>query len=279
MTLGNDLKMNFMIKKSDMKDGYVAYVKQGNLEPAQLELWSYNASYYAASYSVAAKEMTDVLSCEIYDAEGYLVSNPFTRTVAQYAMTLLNNASQKATLKSVIVDMLNYGTEAQKYFKYNEDAYANAEVTEAQQAQFATGDVECSNVQDKILNCAGSNLSLEDSILLNVFFSGVSGKDISKMSATIEYVDYKGNTVTATVGAEKYGSSMAKVVVNRIVLADAKRPINVKLFDADGTKIGEGVESVESYIARNLTNASTGAINMAIIKFATSAYNYLGGTN
>jgi hypothetical protein len=279
MTLGNDLKMNFMIKKSDMKDGYVAYVKQGDLEPAQLELWNYNASYYAASYSVAAKEMTDVLSCEIYDAEGYLVSNPFTRTIKQYAMTLLNNPSQKAALKSVIVDMLNYGTEAQKYFKYNQDAYANAEVTEAQQTQFATGDVECNNVQDKILNCAGSNLSLEDSILLNVFFSGVSKLDVSKLSATIEFVDYKGNTVTANVGAEKYGSSMAKVVVNQVVLADAKRPVNVKLFDANGTKIGEAIESVESYIARNLTNASTGAINMAIIKFATSAYNYLGGTN
>jgi len=36
---------------------------------------------------------------------------------------------------------------------------------------------------------------------------------------------------------------------------------------------------VESYIARNLNNASTGAINMAIMKFSTSAYNHLGGTN
>jgi len=71
---------------------------------------------------------------------------------------------------------------------------------------------------------------------------------------------------------------MTKCVVNQIVLADAKRPVTVTVYDGD-TVVGQCVESVESYIARNLNNASTGAINMAIMKLAASAYNHLGGTN
>jgi len=274
MTLGNDLKMNFMIKKSDMQEGFVAMVSQAGAEPVALELWDYNALYYAASYSVAAKEMTDVLSVEIYDADGYLVSNEFTRTIKQYAMTLLNNASQKASLKSVIVDMLNYGTEAQKYFGHNEDAYANAEVTEEQQTTYATATVECVNNQQSITNFVGSNLSLEDSILLNVFFK-VTYSDA--LTATVSFTDYQGKEVTAEGELSKY-SSMTKCVINQIVLADAKRPVTVTVYDGENV-VGQGVESVESYIARNLTNESTGAINMAIMKFSASAYAHLGGTN
>jgi len=274
MTLGNDLKMNFMIKKSDMKEGYIAKVSQAGGESVELELWSYNSQYYAASYSVAAKEMTDVLSVEIYDADGYLVSNPFTRTIKEYAMTLLNNTSQKDSLKSVIVDMLNYGTEAQKYFGHNEDAYANAEVTEQQQTTYATADVECVNNQQSIQNFAGANLSLEDSILLNVFFK-VTYSDA--LTATVSFTDYQGKEVVAEGELSKY-SSMTKCVINQIVLADSRRPVTVTVYDGD-TVVGQGVESVESYIARNLTSASTGAINMAIMKFAASAYAYLGGTN
>ena len=41
---------------------------------------------------------------------------------------------------------------------------------------------------------------------------------------------------------------------------------------------GYCVESVESYIARNLHSVSTGKLNRAIMKFAVSAYEYLGGT-
>jgi len=273
MTLGNDLKINFMIRKSDMQDGFVAKVSQAGGEPTELQLWSYNALYYAASYSVAAKEMTDVLSVEIYNADGRVVSNPFTRTIKQYAMTLLNNASQKDSLKSVIVDMLNYGAEAQKYFGHNTDALANAEVTAEQQTAYATATVECTNNQQAGANFVGANLSLEDSILLNVFFKNATG-----MRAVVEYTDYTGVKQSYETTVEAYGT-MGKVVIDKIVLADSRCPISVKVYDTDGVLHGEGVESVESYIARNLTNADTGDLNMAIMKFATSAYNHLGGTN
>ena len=57
-----------MIKKSDVKYGYTAKVTQADGEAVEVELVSYNATYYSASCSVAAKEMTDVLSIASYIA-------------------------------------------------------------------------------------------------------------------------------------------------------------------------------------------------------------------
>lgn len=275
MTLGNDLKMNFMIRKTDVQDGYTVKVTQEGNEPVEVVLTSYNSTYYAAAYSVAAKEMTDVLSVEVYDANGNLVSEPFTRTIKQYAMNLLGNSASTDALRSVIVDMLNYGTEAQKFFGYGEDAYANADVTEEQQSAYATGEVQCTNIRELSGNAYATNLSLEDSILMNAFFKSATTEGLS---ATVSFVNYKGKEVTAEAEVVRHSSSLVKVVVDEIVLSDAKRPVTVTVYQ-DGVEYGECTESVGSYVARNLDSTTMGAINMAIIKFATSAYNYLGGTD
>jgi len=145
---------------------------------------------------------------------------------------------------------------------------AYAEVTAEQQETYATAEVECVNNRQSITNFVGSNLSLEDSILLNVFFK-VTYSDA--LTATVSFTDYQGKEVVAEGELSKY-SSMTKCVINQIVLADAK--CSVTVYNGD-TVVGQGVESVESYIARNLTSEATGAINMAIMKFATSAKNYL----
>ena len=270
MTLGNDLKMNFLINKSDMQDGYTMRVSQEGREPVILTPESYNATYMYVAYSVAAKEMTDLLSVEVLDVSGNVVSNPFSRTIKQYAMGLMSRTDSK--LKSVVVDMLNYGTEAQKYFGYREDNLANADLSDLQQEAYATKDVKATNSQIAGDNFVGANLSLEDRILLNTFFKGNTAEG---MRAVISFVDYRGNKITAEAAVKPYSQSMVKVVIDKIVLADAGCPVTVTVY-IEGTEYGSCVESVESYVARNITNQSGGPINMAIMKFAVSAYNYLG---
>jgi len=268
MTLGNDLKMNFAIKTSDLKEGYVIKVTQSGQEPVELAT-KISGAYTTVTYPIAAKEMTDTLICEVYNAEGYVVSNPFSRTVSGYAIGLLNNASQTESLKRVVVDMLNYGTEAQKYFHHNEDAYANAGITDEQQAQYATAEVAVENTQDKGDNFYGTNLSLEDCILMNMAFRGYK----EGMTAKIEFTDFRGVDREFEVDVAASGS-FGIVTVNQIVLGDAKCPVTVTVYDADGNVHGTGIDSVESYVARNLT-AATGTLNMAIMKFSASAVNYL----
>ena len=238
-------------------------------DPVVLEPVYHDATYSKVVYPIAAKEMTDTLTCEIYNADGYLISNRSTKTVREYAMGLLTDSKQKATVKSVIVDMLNYGTEAQKTFDYNnsEEMYANALITAEQQAEFATADVEVTNNLVKGTNYYASKLTLKDSILLVLAFRGYQ----EGMTAKVSFTDFRGREREFDAPVTKEGS-YAGVTVNQIVLGDAKCDVTVNVYKADGTLHGTAVDSVASYVAR--TGASE--INKAIMKLATSAAIHLG---
>ena len=129
--------------------------------------------------------------------------------------------------------------------------------------------MECANNQVKGKNFYGSNVSLEDRIILNLFFTGMT----EDMYAEITYTSYDGMNVSVT--AEKisqYTASIYKIAVDQMVLADAFSPITVTVYNADGSVHGSATDSVESYVAR----IGKTAINEAIMKFAYSAKAYLG---
>ena len=269
MTLGNELKLNFMVKASDVADGCTAKVTHKG-ETHEVALSKYNASYYKVTYGVAAKEMADDVTVEIVDAKGNVVSNAYTTSVRDYGMKVLAMGNMGAKVKTVVVDMLNYGAEAQTYFGYNTSDLANNQLTE-EQKNLATATVACANNQVKGENYAGATLTLEDSILLNLMFKGT---DTTGMSAEIKFTDYAGTDKTVTLTADEFGTygSYIKIVVDEIVLADAFSVVSVTIYNANGTVYAQGSDSVESYVARS---AKTD-LNDAIMKFATSAKAYLG---
>jgi len=274
MTLGNELALNFVVKKSDVgSEPYTAKIYQDGKETIEAELAEYNATYMYVTRGVAAKEMTDVLTVELYDANGYLVSDPYAKSIKDYAEAMLARTTN-AKLKTLLVDMLNYGAEAQKFFSYHADALANADLTEEQQG-FATGSVEVNDYRVKGTNYAGTVLSLEDSILLGAVFNGITNSDVTGLTATVEFVNYRGNTIKGDCAVSAYSAKRARVTVDQIVLADSKCLVTVKLYK-NGALLGECQDSVESYAARSLAaGQNTIALNDMIMKFSASARAYL----
>lgn len=283
MTLGNDLTINFFVKKTDLRDptGCTAQILHdgkttvGAIEP-------YNSTYHKVAYSVAAKQMADEIAVQIFDKDGNALSKVYTDSVRGYAMRALGSATTSDLIKVMAVDMLNYGAAAQFNFKYETEDLANALLTKEQQAM-ATARVNCINGQIKGKNCYGSNLSLEDRILFNMFFSGMKGKDISSMYATVSFTGYDGVSHKIRMeGTEfvKYGSSgdIYKVVVDDIVLADSDCPVTVTVYNDDGSIHGSATDSVESYNARAAASDTHGLYD-SIMRFFRSAYLYLTDKN
>ena len=101
------------------------------------------------------------------------------------------------------------------------------------------------------------------------------------MYAMVSFTDFQGITREVRMEGsefEKYGSSgdIYKIVVDDVVLADAKTLVTVTLYNADGTVFGVNSDSVESYVARaESNNADTYGLYANIMKFAASAYNYI----
>ena len=88
---------------------------------------------YVFSCEVAAKEMADDITAQIY-VDGKTVGKPITYSVQQYCENKLAKDDTKATLKNLLVAMLNYGTAAQNYFSYHTDTPANSVLTDKQKA-------------------------------------------------------------------------------------------------------------------------------------------------
>ena len=160
--------------------------------------------------------------------------------------------------------MLNYGAAAQTYFKYNTADLANALLTDAQKA-LATAEVACTDKSVKGANYYSTNLSLEDKILLNVYFKDCT----ADMTAKVRYTDYQGKAHEVDAKLEQYSGSVYKVVVDSIVLADAFSLVTVTVYDGDAVH-GTATESVESYVAK----ASAQELYDCIMKFAASARAY-----
>jgi hypothetical protein len=86
---------------------------------------------------IAAKEMNDNVRAVVYaikDGVKYEFNSLDEYSIAIYAINRINNSKSTQKERTALVDMLNYGSQAQKYFKYRTDSLANSRLTEEQMA-------------------------------------------------------------------------------------------------------------------------------------------------
>lgn len=92
--------------------------------------------YMAQTAGVPAKKMGDTLYFRLYAklTDGTITySEMLGYNCKAYAQNILANSSDEK-MKALVVAMLNYGAEAQKYFGYDADNLMNGSLTKAQQA-------------------------------------------------------------------------------------------------------------------------------------------------
>ena len=92
--------------------------------------------YYASSQGIHAKQLADDVYLAVYAKltnGSYVYSQLVSYSAATYAYNQLEN-SDDVQLKQLVVSMLNYGAQAQRYFSHNMDNLANAGLTEEQRA-------------------------------------------------------------------------------------------------------------------------------------------------
>ena len=275
MELGNALNLHFLFPVSACDDWTGAYAvitksyADGRADvtvtvpAADWGAENYGVDYHDAAFTnIAAKEMTDEITIVVYNADGVAISNPRTDSIRNYLLRNLENYDS-AELRALVVDMLNYGAAAQENFGYNTDDLANKDLT-AEQKAFGTATMKtCTDKRVKGANFLGTGLELNNSIVLNMYFNGLT----SDMTAKVTFTDHNNQPVTAdAVIADGI------VYVDQIVVADARQLVTVTVYDANGSVYGTATDSLESCVARA---SASDTIYQAIMKFADSAYNYL----
>ena len=280
MTLGNNLAVNFFILKSNLvgTDYYVeitkAYHNDQETVTKRIEFSDFIAQgdlWRVTFDGVAAKEMTDNIVVNVYKTDGTLVSNEYTISIRDYAMKALNSDKVASTMKTVAVDMLNYGAAAQQYFDYNTEDLANNLLTAAQQA-LGTQSVSYSSKYAKGEKYYGTVLSLESNIVLNMYHYPIT----TDMRAVIKYTDYDGIAHEVSVDGDEFSArgDLLGIVVDELVVADGYQIVTCEIYDENDNLISTTTDSIESYVARAMSSTLADPVFENLLKFVYSAREY-----
>ncbi len=238
--------------------------------------------------STAAKQMTDLISFSVYYEDGTPLIT-YTDSIERYALRQLSDDSVDDLLKTMLVDMLNYGADAQKYFKYHLDDLANAELTDEMKAlatdpdtleeitneRTATSEDENSEQAVAIVMGAygGMRLGLEDKV--TVTFGFYQKFDDIKISFT----NFEGELVEVTDIVWQEGRGYWFIEIDELHITDLYSNVDLTMtIIVDGVKTVVLTDSVAAYIKRqcdeSTTNANLKQLLQSLRLFATSGSKY-----
>ena len=272
---GDSLRMNFYVKKSDLNgEGYYVVItkkfadgRDDVTKTIELDDWTdYSDSMYRFGFSdISAKEMSDLIYVTVYNSNDVAVSEEWTDSLRIYAKRMIERNNAKLT--TAMVDMLNYGAAAQKFFGYDNGNLANADIDAYQ--QYATASVTIADYREKGDNYIGSTVSAKERMLLTFVFTNIT----QDMTATFTYTDHYGNAETVTVEGNKFEQqgSLYGVSVTGLAVADGRQLVTCEVKDASGNVVAWAKDSIESYCARQ---ADLADVFEYLMKFVDSAKAY-----
>ena len=283
MDLANELSIMIAFPagiRADMSDCYVVIEKEyddsaSKYETIRFSEWNVavisNQKYYYVTFNgITAREMTDLLHLTIYDADGNAITHTYSDSVRNYGMRRLRDTFSRRE-RTMVVDMLTYGAEAQRYFnKYHIDDLADSELTQEQKS-WGTDTIQCENNMMSIKNHYGSALKLESRIELLMAFGNID----SDMQTVVTYTDFRGKTHSIDDSQIIYTDGAYAVCINAVVVADGRCNVTCKVYDGD-TLVAEATDSMESYACRMINKGDQSAgLCEAVMKFSDSAKDFL----
>lgn len=278
---------------------YKTKVSTWNVDNAEniISGYTYDSSkgyYCATSEGIHAKYLGDTFYLAIYAqlSDGsYVYSKLAPYSPRTYAYNQLNGSDAK--LKSLMVAMLNYGAEAQKYFGYNTGSLVNKDLTAAQRSLVktysssmvnSTGSVDSSKIGIFANNSGFSKrtpaVSFEGAFCINYFFTpkyaptngGVKlyyWTQEAYQAATV----LKASNASGSIKMVNDGNGVYHAVVEDISAKDIDRTIYVAAgYNSGGTSYCTGVlpYSIGAYC---VSKAGSGGEIQSFAQ-ATAVYGY-----
>ena len=287
-TLGGILELNFALDTAQLKGSTGNYIvltrtyADGSTDTVRIdqEDWTpAGGSYIMVSYSkLAAKEMGDLITGIVYNADGVQISDVRTDSIKTYSMRMLETREDIYTntyARTLFVDMLNYGAAAQAFFGYDTEHPVNADLDATMQS-WATAAYEpvTDTTKPSTGNFYGTSLDLENEIIMMFAFKEAYNAD---MKAIVTYTDHYGEPVEREAVLSQDGNYVI-ITIGGIAVADYRTEVTCELYDASGAMIGSVTDTRAKYVARNTNKliSPDGTVDLgdAIMKFGESAYAY-----
>ncbi|MBO4364497.1 MAG: discoidin domain-containing protein [Clostridia bacterium] len=224
------------------------------------------------------------LSADI-DGETY-TSSKLSYSVLKYCQNMLRNypGYVNKELRTLLVDLLNYGAASQAYTGHNAanpvngslDLYSAAYGTPIDPELSDILDAEYAVVDDAAAAWKGVALALGDTVAVRFKLEAADIEGL-KVKITTDEGNWTidSSKFTAADAADTYYATF-----NGLNAAQMSLPIFATVYDADGNAVSNTLRySIESYAAsmQNGSDAALAKLTMAMIKYGNSAKTYRDG--
>ena len=288
VTLYNNLAINYKVDESlftefGYSDPYMVFEFNG--KETVVDGYTASAGKYVFAFTdIAPNMMGDTVYGTLYATyNGEVVkSKTVGYSIKEYCDAVLENytGAAYAELRTMLVDLLNYGAASQVFSGYNADTLVNASLSDALKAEGSQQLPELENVltggYEKIDNptvsWTGVGLLLNDSITMRF---KIDAADVEGMSLKVS-----GGGYNWTIDSGKFIATNGGYYVyfNGFNAYQVREHIYVTVY-----KNGEPVSntlrySVESYAQSQQNNTAQpqlAALVDAMMKYGISAYNYI----
>ena len=288
ITLKDNIDVNYYMEMSDSvfeHDAYLEFKIGGqtyklNASDAA-EVNENGKTLYKFSCPVNAAQMSDTIETRIVIDNN--TKEEFSYSVKEYATELLSKSNEyPAETIKLVKALLNYGTAAQNFFKYNTDKPANAGLSDTDKA-VAAADFEeykaviktdSANGQSNGLTYYGSSLICKSEMTVRHYFMVNEGCDINNYK--FSYVNADGNEVSLT--PKKASDGVYCVDINGIMARNLNSNYACKVTGKNKTCIFELDYGPFSY-SQKVINSGNSSEELKNLVNALYWYWYYGYRN
>ena len=210
ITLKDNIDVNYYMEMSDSVFEHDAYL-EFKIGGQTYKINAYDAAevnengkiLYKFSCPVNAAQMSDTIETRIVIDNN--TEEEYSYSVKEYASELLSKSNEyPAETVKLVKALLNYGTAAQTFFKYNTDKPANGILSDADKAVDAADfdaykaviKADSANGQNNGLSYYGSSLICKSEMTVRHYFILDNGSDINNYK--FSYIDADGYEVSLT---------------------------------------------------------------------------------
>ena len=257
-------------------------LSEGNLEE-KLAPTGALAGYGVTYTGIFAMEMGDNFTATLYCVaeDGTIYYGPAsTSSIKSYLMEKLADSTSSAELKTLAVDMLNYGAAAQINFNYDVNNLVNADLTAAQKA-LGTQGIPAAADRSATSGNGGkitANVSLQSKVLLYVNCTYAKSAD-SKLEFVVKNTN--GDIL------ERFAPSVETARICQGIYANVgarqmRDLITIELYD-NGKLVSQTLTwNIESYVAQTRSSSASSealiATVNAMLAYGDSAAAYLSAS-
>ncbi len=286
LILYNNLTVTFKVKKAligavEFDDLYAVFEFDG--KEIVIDEYSENDTHYIFEFSnVYSYQMNETIYATLYAETASCVKHGAVveYSVAKYCYDMLSKEESTTKLKTMLVDILNYGAASQIYFNKNTDNLANANLTPEQQA-LATQDRALANIADKNHQVVEApeatwkfvSLYLMDSICVNYKFtaSDVTGLTLKITNDSGEEWIIPAEQFTFSDDDGLWVASFSDLMATQLSAS-----VYATLYRGEEAVSNTLKYSVESYATTQQGSDIAGIedLTKCIVKYGDSAYAY-----